>query len=157
MHTVKFRGKDFGGNLGPELSRTNVYLDLDDIGLGRLFPSKAAFGSIKGTRQDTIEEETSRVIFQLSEPADSVLIVYQGISWPRRSRKPEPADCQEPSLPRPTAQQTFQIDSLANGTEYVLSVLARDLAGNFVRSRADTFLYDTSFVVPIIKRFTIAA
>ena len=155
MHTVKFRGKDFGGNLGPELSRTNVYLDLDDIGLGRLFPSKAAFGSITGTRQDTIEEETSRVIFQLSEPADSVLIVYQGILGPdidkTRTRRLSGTE-----LTKTDGQQTFQIDSLANGTEYVLSVLARDLAGNFVRSRGDTFLYDTSFVVPIIKRFTIA-
>jgi hypothetical protein len=40
---------------------------------------------------------------------------------------------------------------------YQLTVLARDLAGNFTRSDPDTFLYDTSFVVPVIKRFTIAA
>ncbi len=155
MHTVKFRGKDFGGNLGPELSRTNVYLDLDDIGLGRLFPSKEAFGSITDTRQDTIEEETSRVIFQLSEPADSVLIVYQGISGPD-NEKTRTRRLSGTELTKTDGQQTFEIDSLANGTEYVLSVLARDLAGNFVRSRADTFLYDTSFVVPIIQRFTIA-
>jgi hypothetical protein len=155
MHTVKFRGKDFGGNLGPELSRTNVYLDLDDIGLGRLFPSKEAFGSITDTRQDTIEEETSRVIFQLSEPADSVLIVYQGISGPD-NEKTRTRRLSGTELTKTDGQQTFQIDSLANGTEYLLAVLARDLAGNFVRSRGDTFLYDTSFVVPIIQRFTIA-
>ena len=156
IHTVKFRGRDFGGNLGPELSRTNVYLDVDDIDLGRLFPSKAAFGPITGTRQDTIEEETSKVIFRLSEPADSVLIVYQGISGPdidkTRTRRLSGSE-----LTKTDAQQTFQIDSLANGTEYLLAVLARDLAGNFVRSRGDTFLYDTSFVVPLITRFTISA
>jgi hypothetical protein len=156
MHTVKFRGKDFGGNLGPELSRTNVYLDLDDIGLGRLFPSKEAFGSITDTRQDTIEEETSRVIFQLSEPADSVLIVYQGISGPD-NEKTRTRRLSGTELTKTDGQQTFQIDSLANGTEYLLAVLARDLAGNFVRSRGDTFLYDTSFVVPLITRFTISA
>ncbi len=156
MHTVKFRGKDFGGNLGPELSRTNVYLDVDDIELGRLFPSKVAYGPITGTRQDTIEEETSKVIFRLSEPADSVLIVYQGILGPD-SGKTRTRRLSGTELTKTDGQQTFQIDSLANGTEYVLAVLARDLAGNFVRSRGDTFLYDTSFVVPVIKRFTISA
>ena len=156
IHTVKFRGRDFGGNLGPELSRTNVYLDVDDIELGRLFPSKVAYGPITDTRQDTIEEETSRVIFRLSEPADSVLIVYQGILGPD-SGKTRTRRLSGTELTKTDGQQTFQIDSLANGTEYVLAVLARDLAGNFVRSRGDTFLYDTSFVVPIIKRFTISA
>jgi hypothetical protein len=156
IHTVKFRGRDFGGNLGPELSRTNVYLDVDDIDLGRLFPSKAAFGPITGTRQDTIEEETSKVIFQLSEPADSVLIVYQGISGPD-NEKTRTRRLSGTELTKTDGQQTFQIDSLANGTEYLLAVLARDLAGNFVRSRGDTFLYDTSFVVPLITRFTISA
>ena len=156
IHTIKFRGKDFGGNLGPELSRTSVYVDVDDIQLVRLFPTKAAFGDITATRQDTIEEETAKVIFKLSEPADSVLIVYQGILGPD-SGKIRTRRLSGTELTKTDAEQTFQIDSLANGTEYVLAVLARDLAGNFVRSRADTFLYDTSFVVPIIKRFTISA
>ena len=156
MHTIKFRGKDFGGNLGPELSRTNVYVDVDDIELVRLFPTKLAFGDVTATRQDTIEEETAKVIFKLSEPADSVLIVYQGISGPDDA-KTRTRRLSGTELTKTDAEQTFQIDSLANGTEYVLAVLARDLAGNFVRSRADTFLYDTSFVVPIIKRFTISA
>jgi hypothetical protein len=38
-----------------------------------------------------------------------------------------------------------------------LTVLARDLAGNFTRSDPDTFLYDPSFVVPVIKRFVVTA
>ena len=156
MHTIKFRGKDFGGNLGAELSRTNVYLDVDDIALVRLFPTKGAFGAITATRQDTIEEETAKVIFKLSEPADSVLIIYQGISGPDDA-KTRTRRLSGTELTKTDAEQTFQIDSLANGTEYVLAVLARDLAGNYTRSRADTFLYDTSFVVPIIKRFTIVA
>ena len=154
IHTIKFRGKDFGGNLGPELSRTNVYVDVDDIELVRLFPTKLAFGALTETRKDTIEEETAKVIFKLSEPADSVLIIYQGILGPD-SGKTRTRRLSGTELTKTDAEQTFQIDSLANGTEYVLAVLARDLAGNFVRSRADTFLYDTSFVVPIIKRFTI--
>jgi len=155
VHTIKFRGKDFGGNLGPEIVRTNVYLDVDDVNLVRLFPTKGAFGSIAATRQDTIEEETAKVIFKLSEPADSVLIVYQGILGPDKG-KIRTRRLSGTELTKTDAEQTFQIDSLANGTEYILAVLARDLAGNFTRSRADTFLYDTSFVVPIIKRFTIS-
>ena len=49
------------------------------------------------------------------------------------------------------------IDGLVNGTLYELTVLARDLAGNFTRSEVDSFLYDTSFVVPVIKRFVVTA
>ena len=75
VHTITFKGQDIAGNVGAALSRTNGYVDVDDIELVRLFPTKAAFGSVPATRTDTIEEETSKVIFKLSEPADSVLMV----------------------------------------------------------------------------------
>ncbi len=156
MHTITFKGQDLAGNVGAELSRINVYIDVDDIDLVRLFPTKAAFGSGTAARTDTIEEETSKIVFKLSEPADSVLISYVGITGSdagnTRTRR-----LSGTQLTNTSTEQTLPVDSLANGTLYQLTVLARDLAGNFTRSAPDTFLYDTAFVVPVIKRFTIAA
>ena len=156
VHTITFQGKDLAGNLGEELKRTNVYLDVDDITLVRLFPTKAAFGDAAATRIDTIEETTSQVVFKLSEPADSVLITYLGLTGGdatvSRTRRLSGSQ-----LTNTSAEQTLPIDGLVNGTSYKLTVLARDLAGNFTRSDADTFLYDTSFVVPVIKRFVVTA
>ena len=156
VHTITFQGKDLAGNLGEELKRTNVYLDVDDITLVRLFPTKAAFGDAAATRIDTIEETTSQVVFKLSEPADSVLITYLGLTGGdatvSRTRRLSGSQ-----LTNTDAEQTLPIDGLINGTSYQLTVLARDLAGNFTRSAADTFLYDTSFVVPVIKRFVVTA
>jgi hypothetical protein len=61
VHTITFQGKDLAGNLGAVLSRTNVYVDVDDIELVRLFPTKAAFGAVADTRIDTIEEKRRRL------------------------------------------------------------------------------------------------
>jgi hypothetical protein len=156
MHTITFKGEDLAGNVGATLSRTNVYIDVDDINLVRLFPTKAAFGSVTATRNDTIEEETSKLVFKLSEPADSVLISYVGITG-ADAGKTRTRRLSGTQLTNTSTEQTLPVDSLANGTKYQLTVLARDLAGNFTRSAPDTFLYDTSFVVPKIKRFTIAS
>ena len=156
MHTITFQAQDLAGNVGPTLSRTNVYIDVDDIELVRLFPTKSAFGLVTATRTDTIEEETSKLVFKLSEPADSVLISYLGMtgagSGVTRTRR-----LSGTQLTNTSTEQTLPVDSLANGTLYQLTVLARDLAGNFTRSSPDTFLYDTSFVVPKITRFTVAS
>ena len=156
IHAIKFRGKDFGGNLGPEFSRTDVYVDVDDIQFIRLFPTKAGFGKTDEARTDTIEEETAKVSFRLSEPADSVLIEYKGISGPdnekMRSRRLSGTE-----LTRTDAGQLFPIDSLKHGTTYELKLIARDIAGNFTMAGPDTFLYDTTHAVPTIKRFTIKA
>ena len=77
MHTIKFTGTDVAGNVGPALTRENVYIDVDNIDFIRSFP----FGS--GTEEsglDTIEAKTAVVVFRLSEPADSVSIKYKGIA-----------------------------------------------------------------------------
>ena len=46
MHTIKFKARDFGGNVGEELERENVYVDVDDLSFVRLFPTKAGFGPV---------------------------------------------------------------------------------------------------------------
>ena len=60
------------------LERENVYVDVDDLSFVRLFPTKAGFGPKEDARLDTLEEETAKLSFALSEPADSVLITYHG-------------------------------------------------------------------------------
>ena len=155
IHTIKFQGQDFGGNVGPELERTNVYIDVDDLQFQRLFPTKAGFGKITDDRLDTLEKETAKLSFTLSEPADSVLITYKGIDGPDedgvRTRRLSGSE-----LTR-TTPQLFPVDSLEHGTKYVLTVLGLDQSGNFAQAGPDTFLYDTTHAVPTIKRFTIKA
>lgn len=148
-YTVKFKATDIAGNVGPELSRTNVYVDVDDITLARLFPTAAS-------GLDTIEESTSKVIFKLSEPADSVLITYRGIAGPDNG-KSRTRVLSGSQLTNTATEQEITVDSLVSGTDYILTVLARDLAGNFTQTAADTFRYDTAFVVPAIAKFTITA
>lgn len=149
LHTLTFQAIDLAGNTGTALSRTSVYIDVDDIMLTRLFPTDAS-------GLDTIDEITSQVVFRLSEPADSVVINYMGISGPDDT-KSRTRRLSGTSLTNTSIEQTLPIDSLKSGTKYVLSILARDLAGNFTRSTADTFVYDTSFVVPVIAKFSITA
>ena len=77
MHTIKFTATDVAGNVGPALTRENVYVDVDNIDFVRSFP----FGSgEEESGLDTIEAKTSVVVFRLSEPADSVSIEYKGIA-----------------------------------------------------------------------------
>ena len=156
VHSITFQGVDLAGNRGAAVTRTNVYVDVDDVQLKRLFPTKLAFGAETEARTDTLEVETAKVIFGLSEPADSVLITYKGITG-GDSGKSRTRRLSGTQLTNTASEQTLPVDSLVSGTEYVLTVLARDLAGNFTQSDPDTFLYDTSYVVPVIQRFTIAA
>ena len=60
-------------------------------------------------------------------------------------------------LTNTTSEQLIPVDSLVTGTNYLLEVVAKDLAGNFNLTKGGNFLYDTSFAVPVIKRFTIAS
>ena len=151
IYSLEVYARDVAGNKGPSLTRTNVYIDVDDIELVRLFPTIAALGAV-----DTLEETTAKIIFRLSEPADSVLITYRGISGVDEN-KLRTRRLSGTQLTNTAIEQTIPIDSLASGTKYILTVLARDLAGNFTRSLPDTFIYDTAFVVPVITRFVIEA
>lgn len=154
MHTIKFKARDFGGNVGPELERENVYVDVDDLKFNRLFPTKAGFGKVDEARLDTLEEETAKLSFSLSEPADSVLITYAGYEGPdkdkMRTRRLSGSELTN------TGAQLFPIDSLMHDTKYTLTVLGRDIAGNWTQAGPDSFIYDTTHAVPTIKRFTIA-
>ena len=146
-YTVKFTPTDAAGNTGSTLSRTNVYLDVDDITLTRLFPTAAA-------GLDTLEEVTAQVIFQLSEPTDSVAIVYTGLSGTDKDST-RTYNLVGGQLTKTDAEQTFPVPGLVNENQYTLQITARDLAGNFTQTAADTFQYDTTFTVPVIASFDI--
>ncbi len=162
LYSVTFQGYDLAGNAGPVVTSSDVYVDMDDITLNRLFPTNAAFGDVDANgdptpaRTDTIEEETAKVVFSLSEPADSVLVRYTGTAGPDNGEVRTRA-LSGTQLTNTTAEQVIPVDSLVSGTNYKLDIISRDLAGNFDIKTAGNFLYDTSFVVPIIQRFTIAS
>ena len=149
IYNLAFQATDLAGNVGPELSRTNVYLDVDDIDLVRLSPSSAG-------DQDTLNTLATRVSFRLSEPADSVLITYTGIGGSDAGAV-RTRILSGTQLTNTTSAQEFEVDGLADGSRYTFSVLARDLAGNFTRSRMDTFVYNSDFSVPTISSFSVAA
>jgi hypothetical protein len=149
VHTLKFKGQDLAGNIGPELVRTNVYVDVDDISLARLFPTAAS-------GLDTLEKETAKLVFKLSEHADSVLITYTGIAGVDNGKtRTRPLVGSE--LTNTAAEQTFTVDSLSSNSQYTLQLVAADLTGNYTQTSLDTFVYDESFVVPVISTFTISA
>ena len=149
VHTIKFKGQDLAGNVGAELSRTNVYVDVDDITLERLFPTAAS-------GLDTLEEETAKLVFKLSEHADSVLITYTGIAGIDNNKtRTRPLVGSE--LTNISTEQTFTVDSLASNSKYTLQLVAADLTGNYTQTSLDTFVYDTTFVVPVISTFKITA
>ena len=157
MHTIKFTGTDVAGNVGPALSRENVYVDVDNIDFIRSFP----FGSgEEESGLDTLEAKTAVVVFRLSEPADSVAIEYKGIAMGAdadsndvdKSRSYQLVGSQ---LSNTTSEGKFPIPGLQHDNQYVLQVAARDLAGNWFEGVADTFWYDTSFVVPAAARFAV--
>ena len=156
VYTLKLKGTDVAGNAGVEKSVANVYVDVDDFKFTDQFPTMASFGAKTAARLDTIEETTSIITFQLSEPVDSLLITYRGITGPdatkSRTRKGTGAE-----LTNTAKLWTFPVDSLRDQTVYELNIIARDLAGNFTLSGPDTFMYDTSFVVPLIQNFIITA
>jgi hypothetical protein len=135
IYTIKFSATDLAGNKNAaDLTRNNVYVDVDNLAFARLFPS--------GGGLDTLERVTSRVIFRLSEPADSVIVTYTKLAGP------DPAASRSrlltgSQLTNTTSEQEIQVDSLVSGTDYILTVLGRDLAGNYTKTAPDTFRYDT--------------
>ena len=149
LKTIKFKAQDLAGNIGPEISRTNVYVDVDDISLQRLFPTAAS-------GLDTLEEETAKLVFKLSEHADSVMITYTGIAGLDNGKtRKRPLVGSE--LTNIASEQTFTVDSLTSNSQYTLQIVAADLSGNYTKTSLDTFVYDTTFVVPVISTFKITS
>lgn len=147
LQSVAFTPTDLAGNVGPVLTRTNVYVDVDDLTFVKLFPTT-------DTALDTIEESTAVVSFTLSEVADSVLITYTPISGNGTSTRSRALVGSELTT---SLEQEIGLDSLVSNTQYTLRLRGADLAGNYVDTTAGTFIYDTTFVVPVIAQFNIVS
>ncbi len=127
-------------------------MDASDLTFGDVFPEAGIA---------TLEAETAKVRFKLSEDADSVLISYTETS----GEGDDPKDDEEPAdhfCPHgdDRAKQTYQrkaVDGLVDDTDYELSLLGADLAGNYARVVIDTFLYDEEYEVPTIASFKITS
>ena len=154
LFTLKFLPTDLAGNAGAEVSRTNVYIDFDEPVLKDLFPTKAAFGDKTVARLDTLESSTSSVVFTLSEAADSARIQYVGIEGSGKdSTRSKTLSGDELSK---LTEQIFPV-SLIDSSKYILTIEARDLAGNWIKTSPDTFFFASGFSVPSIVSFSIAA
>jgi len=147
VQDITFRGQDLAGNWGPTLTRTGVYVDVDNVEFKRLFPTAA-------NALDTLEQETAKVVFQLSETADSVRINYANISGNDTKARTRLLVGSELTS---SLEQVITVDSLVTGTKYALTIESADLAGNYSITAPDTFIYDTTFVVPVIASFTVKA
>ena len=162
LYTMTVRAVDFAGNSSTK-AFDSIYVDTRDVILERPFPTNLAFGPTTGSklfknggdsRVDTIDEATGQVVFQLSEPADSVRMVYTKVSGPDTEAKRVRALSGSALLNTTTEQVSF-VDGLTHLTVYDLSVETIDLAGNNMEYKFGQFIYDSSYVVPVIKRFTI--
>ena len=124
---------------------------------GATFDStRLSFGSyfprvIAGSNKDTFNAATSPVVFLLSEPADSVLIVYRKLgtsSGTIRTARGAGGGNPNIDLTSTTVTQKVDIDvgSLVDKTFYALQLFGRDRAYNWtVTEPPDTLFYDVGF------------
>ena len=158
--TITFRGTDFAGNTG-ETKRENVTLDLDSLTVTGLFPSDA-------DELTTIEHRgTADVRFTLDEEADTLVIRYARQSGNDRSEEKRYILSPGELLAAVGDEGVYEASrflnpartdtGLVHGTAYRLSLLGRDVAGNWDRIVAGTFDYDTTHVVPQATVFSLTS
>jgi len=160
MYTLAFTGTDVAGNVGPTLVRSSVYVDVDPLALWRLFPTRLA---VARARVDTIEAQLSRVSFKLSEPVSAVKITYTPIlaTGALDTANAKSYSLAGTELITTTRMQRFPqvgpFAGLVDNTWYKMSVLGRDLAGNYSLFGLEDFYYDKDYVAPPIQRFLVEA
>ena len=155
MKTVKVTATDLAGNTGPS-QEYSVYMDASDVTFGDVFPEAGIA---------TLEAETAKVRFKLSEDADSVLISYTETQAKGKSGDPEGNDEDSPrtfaltgdDLLNNSSYQRKTVSGLVDDTWYELSLLGADLAGNYAKVVIDTFRYDEEYDVPTIASFKITS
>jgi hypothetical protein len=121
--------------------------DSTSLSFGSYFPR-----TIAGSNKDTFNAATSPVVFLLSEPADSVLIVYRKLgtsSGTIRTARGAGGGNPNIDLTSTTVTQKVDIDadSLADKTFYALQLFGRDRAYNWtVTEPPDTLFYNVGFL-----------
>ena len=161
VKTIKVQATDLAGNKGPEAVRADVYVDVDTLTFNGLFPRKDDVPTIE-------ETSTADVRFSLSEHADSVLISYVYVSGKDALRAGEAktraltggelVDLGEQVFEHEEFINAARRDTgLVHDTDYRLTLLGADLAGNYSLTDAGVMKYDTSYVVPPITFFTMSS
>ena len=141
---------DLAGNVGDAVTRSDVVIDMTEIVFKERFPTTASFGA--DATRDTINETTANTTFALSEAADSVKIIFDDIGV---SDKDTCFVLSTTQLAL-TDEQTILIGpDLIDDTEYQITVVGRDLAGNFVLTAPDTLFFNVDFVAPTIAQFAV--
>ena len=148
--TVKVTATDLAGNPGSTLTYEDVYLDIAAPTFGD--PVKDVFPS-RGL--ETIEEEegTFKVTFVLSEDVDSLLVTYRTIEGEDEETE-RTLSLDGKNLEKGT-RRDLEVKGLEDDTDYELSLLAKDPAGNFNRVLVDTFTYDEDYEVPPAASFKV--
>ena len=151
-YDIKLTPTDLAGNVGATVTRADVRIDLTEPILGRRFPTKSSFGDITEDRRDTVNAITANVTFTLSEPADSVKIIFNDIGGTTGDTSFVLSTVQLADL---TEQTVLSGPALTDNTDYEITIVARDLAGNFTLAGPDTLHLNTAFVAPVIAKFVV--
>ena len=157
--TITFTGTDYAGNTGKTV-RENVTVDVDDLTVTGLFPSDM-------DELTTIEDMgTADVRFALDEVADSLIIRYVRRGG-REAHSEKRHILSGGDLTAVDDERVYEAadflniagtdTGLVHGSKYELSLLARDVAGNWGRILAGTFDYDTTHVVPQANFFSLSS
>ena len=151
-YDIKLTPTDLAGNVGATVTRADVRIDLTEPIFQRRFPTKSSFGDITEDRRDTVNAITANVTFTLSEPADSVKIIFNDIGGTTGDTSFVLSTVQLADL---TEQTILSGPSLTDNTDYEITIVARDLAGNFTLAGPDTLHLNTAFVAPVIAKFVV--
>ncbi len=151
-YDIQFTATDLAGNTGATITRTDVVVDVTDLTFKRRFPTKASFGPVGVDRRDTINATTANVTFALSEAADSVKIFFDDISPANKDTFFVLSTAQ---LADVTEQTILSGPFLTDDTDYEITIVGRDLAGNFALSGPDTLHFNVEFEAPTIARFLV--
>ncbi len=129
-----------------KVTRNGATFDSTPLSFGSYFPR-----TIAGSNKDTFNAATSPVVFLLSEPADSVLIVYRKLGTSSGAiRTARGAGGGNPNIDLTSTTVTqkvdIDVDSLDDKTFYALQLFGRDRAYNWtVTEPPDTLFYDVGF------------
>jgi hypothetical protein len=149
-YDIVFTPTDLAGNVGTALTATDVTIDMTELVFKDRFPTTASFGA--DATRDTINATTANTTFALSEAADSVRIIFDDIG----SANKDTFFVLSTAQLADTKEQTILIGpALTDDTDYKITVIGRDTAGNFSLSGPDTLHYNAQFIAPTIAQFVV--
>ncbi|MFP8874712.1 MAG: hypothetical protein VCB42_09350, partial [Myxococcota bacterium] len=154
-YDIEIVATDVAGNSSPALTASDIRVDVSDIVLTRRFPTKESFGPVSAARRDTLNRSTADVVFQMSEAADSVLISFRKVGTDTSVALDVPAAQLAVLTEQKFASAGDTLTGLVSGTDYVLTIVTRDLAGNYAVAGPDTFHFKETFTPFVIAKFVL--